>query len=103
VADCISHNRYVASQGIVTSLAYAGIGRGMPNADHLPSMQALARYAVARYAAYPTVWTTCQEYCQGGDVDAWASVAKLQYDLDPYHRSTSLHSCSSNPVAFHDQ
>lgn len=94
---------YVASQGIVTSLAYAGIGRGMPTAEHEPAMLSLARYAVARYAAYPTVWTTCQEYCLGGDTAAWAATAKLQYDLDPYKRSTSLHNCASNPIAFHDQ
>jgi len=81
-ADIDRRVAYVASQGIVTSLAYAGIGRGMPNAEHEPAMLSLARYAVARYAAYPTVWTTCQEYCDGGDVAAWEATAKLQYDLD---------------------
>lgn len=40
VATCIQVN----SQGIVVSLAYAGIGRGMPDATNEPVAAALARY-----------------------------------------------------------
>ena len=60
------------------------------------------RYAVARYSAYSTVWTTCQEYCSGQGhppmVEAWGRIAALQHELDPHKRSTSLHNCASNPV-----
>eukprot|EP00041_Stephanoeca_diplocostata_P015512 m.296443 g.296443 ORF g.296443 m.296443 type:complete len:846 (+) comp20062_c0_seq2:121-2658(+) len=89
---------YVNSRGIVVSLAYAGIGRGMPDTTNEPVATALARYAVARYSAFSTVWTTCQEYCANGDVAAWGRVAKLQYELDPLKRSTSLHNCAQNPI-----
>jgi hypothetical protein len=57
---------YVNSQGMVVSLAFAGIGRGMPTSEFEPQVAALARYAVARYAAFSTVWTTCQEYVHCG-------------------------------------
>jgi len=89
---------YANSQGLVVSLAFAGIGRGMPDASTEPAVTALARYAVARYAGYSTVWTTCQEYCANGDSAAWGRVAESQYALDPLKRSTSLHNCASNPV-----
>jgi hypothetical protein len=49
-ADIDRRVAYVASQGMVISLAYAGIGRGMPDATKEPAMLDLARYAVARHA-----------------------------------------------------
>ena len=58
-----------------------------------------SRYNVARYSAFATIWTTCQEYCAGTSFsDQWAEIAKVQYYLDPHHRSTSLHNCASNPL-----
>jgi hypothetical protein len=91
---------YVNARHMVVSLAFAGIGRGLPKDSGLePAVTALARYAVARYAAYSTVWTTCQEYCtRDADADAWARVARSQWLLDPHKRSTSLHNCASNPI-----
>ena len=91
---------YINTKGMVVSLAFAGIGRGLPEGSGLePQVAALARYAVGRYAGYSTVWTTCQEYCTAGaDADAWARIAKLQWGLDPLKRSTSLHNCYSNPI-----
>lgn len=84
---------YVNSKGIVVSLAFAGIGRGMADDSYEPQLKALARYTVARYAGYSTVWTTCQEYCACGNgspshydarcSDAWMRVAKVQWELDP--------------------
>eukprot|EP00039_Didymoeca_costata_P032356 m.37506 g.37506 ORF g.37506 m.37506 type:complete len:741 (+) comp9320_c0_seq4:164-2386(+) len=98
---------YVNSAGIVVSLAFAGIGRGFTSLDMESGIKLLARYNVARYAAYHTVWTTCQEYCavQGGQpiIDAWGRVAAYQYALDPYKRPNSMHNCFNNPIAFHDQ
>ena len=93
------------SKGIVVSHAFAGIGRGMKSVDSEAMIKMIARYSVARYAAYPTVWTTCQEYCtQGANISAaWGRVAAYQYALDPYNRPNSLHNCFSNPIAFHDE
>lgn len=89
---------YANSRGLVVSLAFAGIGRGMPDATTEAPVTALARYAVARYAGFNTVWTTCQEYCANGDSAAWGRVAESQFALDPLQRSTSLHNCASNPI-----
>jgi len=74
---------------MVVSLAFAGIGRGFTAPSQEPSIAALARYAVARYAGYSTVWTTCQEYCTVAAplVAAWGRIAALQYELDPHKRS----------------
>ena len=93
---------YINSRGMVVSLAFAGIGRGLTDAQQEAPLTALARYAVARYAGFHTVWTTCQEYCSasGGRaplVAAWGRVAASQYALDPHKRSTSLHNCYQNP------
>ena len=90
----------VNSRGMVVSMAWAGIGRGMTNVSLEAAIGALARYAVARYAAYSTVWTTCQEYCtQSDEVSlAWKRLAQLSWELDPLKRATSLHNCASNPI-----
>ena len=93
---------YVTQQGgLLLSLAFAGIGRGLQDVrvQEAP-LHALARYAVARYAALPVVWTTCQEYCTGtAEVSAaWGRIAAVQFALDPYRRPTTLHNCASNPI-----
>ena len=93
----------VNAAGLLVSLAFAGIGRGLPrstSAHDTPFIMSLARYAVARYAAYSTVWTTCQEYCtSNSDAEAWGRIAEVQWLLDPHKRSTSLHNCATNPPA----
>jgi len=90
---------YINAKGLVVSFAFAGIGRGLTEASMEMPISALARYCVGRYAAYHTVWTTCQEYCSGTPFpDAWARIAQLQWELDPHKRSTSLHNCASNPI-----
>ena len=93
---------YVTQQGgLLLSLAFAGIGRGLTDvaAQEAP-LRALARYAVARYGALPVVWTTCQEYCTGtAEVSAaWGRIAAVQFALDAYRRPTTLHNCASNPI-----
>jgi hypothetical protein len=83
----------------VVSFAFAGIGRGLTKAEMEEPISWIARYCVARYAAYQTVWTTCQEYCAGTPFpDAWARIGELQFNLDPHKRSTSLHNCAENPI-----
>ena len=96
---------YVASKGLVISLAQ-GIGRSMKNSSSEPDHKRLARYLLARYGAYPTVWITAQEYndaSAGSCGPCWANVASYIFDLDPYKRANSMHNAATNVIAYHDQ
>jgi hypothetical protein len=95
--------QYVANSGMVISLAQ-GIGRSMTNSSGETEHKRLARYLLARYGAYPTVWITAQEYDDFGACGAcWANVASYVYSLDPYKRPNSMHNGPSNPINYHDQ
>ena len=94
---------YLASKGLVISFAQ-GIGRSMTNSSGEADHKRLARYILARYGAYPTVWITAQEYNDFGACGAcWANVASYVYGLDPYKRANSMHNGPTNPIAYHDQ
>jgi hypothetical protein len=78
----------------------------MKNASAEPDHKRLARYILARYGAYPTVWITAQEFDDvrsGSCGQCWADVAAQIYDLDPYKRANSLHNAYTNPIVYHDQ
>lgn len=96
---------YLTSKGVIISLAQ-GIGRSMKNASAEPDHKRLARYILARYGAYSTVWITAQEFNdirQGACGECWAAVAAYVYDLDPYKRPNSMHNAYTNPIVYHDQ
>ncbi|CAM4871197.1 unnamed protein product [Rotaria socialis] len=96
---------YLASKGMVISMAQ-GIGRSMKNASAESDHKRLARYILARYGAYPTVWITAQEFndvASGACGQCWAHVAEYVYDLDPYKRANSMHNAYTNPIVYHDQ
>ena len=96
---------YLASKGMVISIAQ-GIGRSMKNASVEPDHRRLARYILARYGAYPTIWITAQEFDDvrtGNCIQCWADVAAEVYNLDPYKRANSLHNAYTNPIVYHDQ
>jgi hypothetical protein len=96
---------YLANKGMVISMAQ-GIGRSMKNASVEPDHKRLARYILARYGAYPTVWITAQEFNavhSNSCAQCWANVAAYVYDLDPYKRANSLHNTYTNPIVYHDQ
>ena len=96
---------YVSSKGLVISLAQ-GIGRSMKNSSVEADHKRLARYLLARYGAYPTVWITAQEYNDGNAGSCgpcWANVASYIFDLDPYKRANSMHNAATNVIAYHDQ
>ncbi len=97
--------QYLASKGMVISIAQ-GIGRSMKNASVESDHKRLARYILARYGAYPTVWVTAQEYNDanaGACGPCWANVAAYVFDLDTYKRANSMHNAATNPIAYHDQ
>ena len=97
--------QYLASHGMIISMAQ-GIGRSMKNMSSLIDHKRLARYILARYGAYPTVWITAQEYndaYSGACGPCWAEVASFVFDLDPYKRANSMHNAATNPISYHDQ
>ena len=97
--------QYLASKGMVISMAQ-GIGRSMRDASVESDHKRLARYILARYGAYPTVWITAQEYNDanaGACGPCWANVAAYVFDLDPYKRANSMHNAATNPISYHDQ
>ncbi|CAF2955414.1 unnamed protein product [Rotaria sp. Silwood2] len=78
----------------------------MKNASTESDHKRLARYILARYGAYPTVWITAQEFNDvhsGSCGQCWANVAAYVYDLDPYKRANSMHNAYTNPIVYHDQ
>ncbi|MFG1707032.1 DUF4038 domain-containing protein [Nonomuraea sp. M3C6] len=84
---------YIAGKGVVDAIAM-GVGSSLTDAskDLLPEYQRLARYMVARYAAYPMVWLTAQEFdAPGNCAQCWEQVAQVFADTDPYRQPTTLH------------
>ncbi|MFI7066786.1 DUF4038 domain-containing protein [Kribbella sp. NPDC050124] len=84
---------YIAAKGIVTALAM-GVGSSLTDSTkgQTPEYVRLARYMAARYAAYPVVWLTAQEFDQPANcISCWQQVAKAFHDADPYRNLTSLH------------
>ena len=95
--------QYVVASGLVPSFAFAGAGAALANRTDLPRVKRLARYAVARYASLPVIWTGCQEWCLSQCSGCWAEVGALTFELDPHKRANTLNSCESNPMMYHDQ
>jgi hypothetical protein len=95
---------YIADKGLVTAMTM-GVGRSLKPGQEslLPNYYRLARYIVARYAAYPVAWLTAQEYTLNACGTCWANIAHYFWAIDPYHRATSLHNQTTNPIAYHDQ
>lgn len=94
--------QYLANRGMVISLAQ-GIGRSMQSSSSESDHKRLARYILARYGAYPTVWITVQEYNSAGACGpCWANVSAYVFDFDPYKRANSMHN-GYNVIAYHDQ
>ena len=84
---------YIAGQGVVDAITM-GVGSSLTDAtaDQLPEYQRLARYMVARYAAYPMVWLTAQEFdAPGNCAQCWEQVAQVFAATDPYNQPASLH------------
>ncbi|MFG1707031.1 DUF4038 domain-containing protein [Nonomuraea sp. M3C6] len=89
---------YISSKGMATFLAM-GVGVSLSGVDQTAwaaglraDYERLARYMVARYAAYPVVWMTAQEFDTPGNcAQCWADIARYVHAVDPYHRATSLH------------
>lgn len=93
--------QYLSDAGMVTALGLDW-ARYMGDASFVNDYKRLARYVVARYGAYPTVWMTSGEVGRG-DPAQWSQVASYAYGLDPYQRANTIHNDADNPVRWHDQ
>lgn len=87
--NCDNRIQYLAQKGIVSAL---GLDWGpCAYSDYtVAGFKAMARYIVARYAAYPVVWLTCGEARMNSPY--WAEVARYIDAIDPYQHPTTLHS-----------
>ncbi len=98
--------KYIADKGFVHAnaqlffVAELGSNRAVYTDAYL---EKLCRYWVARYSAYPVMWTTAQEcdndfYRERGDhnyfdatTNPWKLVASYIYKYDPYKHSLTAH------------
>ncbi|MDG0792181.1 DUF4038 domain-containing protein [Cohnella ginsengisoli] len=92
---------YLSDAGMVTAMGLDW-ARYMSDSSFLNDYKRAARYVVARYGAYPTVWLTSGEVGRG-DPAQWSQVAAYAYGLDPYKRANSLHNEADNAIRWHDQ
>jgi hypothetical protein len=84
---------YITGKGVVDAITM-GVGSSLTDATkgQLPEYEHLARYMVARYAAYPMVWLTAQEFDGPSNcAQCWEQVAQVFAETDPYQQPTSLH------------
>ncbi|MHB1484837.1 MAG: LamG-like jellyroll fold domain-containing protein [Saccharofermentanales bacterium] len=92
--------KYIADSGLVHANASLVFSTELQyNAQYYPAayLQKLARYWVARYAAYPVMWTTAQEVdqtCYGAfdrATSPWKTVFNALHQYDPYQHPLTAH------------
>jgi hypothetical protein len=89
--------QYAVEKGLVVAL---GIDWGrLLESGNEADYKRMARYIVARYGAYPTVWTGGGEYGQGSAA-SWKNVLDYTYAIDAYKRANTLHNDYTNTIAF---
>lgn len=106
--------QYIADCGMVHANAELVFSACMAGkAFTLEYIKKLVRYWVARYSAYPVLWTTAQEVdaygygFQSPDEPAenyknWVLVAELTYEMDPYKHPITAHmGCKVKESTFH--
>jgi len=93
---------YLAESGLVTAL---GLG-WYPLVDtDLEGVKHFARYVVARYGAYPMVWTLGGEVAgyepelRQSRIDRWREVALTIRDVDGYQHPITAHAAAERPIA----
>ncbi|GGD60374.1 apiosidase-like domain-containing protein [Paenibacillus nasutitermitis] len=89
--------QYAIDKGLVVAL---GIDWGrLLDSGNEADYKRMARYIVARYGAYPTVWTGGGEYGQGSAA-SWKNVLDYTYSIDAYKRANTLHNDYTNTISF---
>jgi len=93
--------KYIAKKGLVnanSSICWAKDPAEFPNAYSEHYMYKLGRYWVARYGAYPVLWTVAQEIDKNMykaydslTINKWFAVAKGINENDTYHHPLTAH------------
>ncbi len=96
--------KYIADKGLVHANAQLLFPTSVTKAFR-ENVQSLTRYWVARYAAYPVMWTLAQEVDDGsmnyqveGVNEAFLDICKYLNEYDPYKNPTSAHQLNSSKV-----
>lgn len=101
---------YVANAGLVDALGIAW-NDSILSPEGPRAMAATARYIVARYGAYPMVWTLAGEIAGYNPemretlIDRWREVAKVFEECDGYGHLQTAHYTNERPFAsyYHDE
>ena len=93
--------KYIADAGFVNAVGYSW-GGAIVHEGGVERYKALAKYLVARYAAYPIVWTLAGElpgYFGNftETVNAWREVALVTEACDGYNNLQSVHLATDRP------
>ena len=91
---------YVADKGIVNAL---GLCWFMSVNNNIPHIRNLARYIIARYGAYPLIYTLAGEVggydlkAQPALLEQWKEVADYMYEMDGYPHLHTVHYTNERP------
>ena len=89
--------KYIAQKGLVHANAHLDFPSVVSNEGFRDNVEALSRYWVARYGAYPVMWTMGQEVDQGIDpknpllVPTYRRMMAETYRCDPYKSPLGAH------------
>lgn len=98
---------YIADQGLVHANAELFFVQEINSQAYTPAyLVKLTKYWVARYGAYPVLWTIAQEsdpdcYKQVPP-DKWFTVAETIFVNDAYHQPLTAHMCNDNVCGAHN-
>ena len=93
---------YLAERGLVVAL---GLGWHQAVDENLDGVRRFAREVVARYGAYPVVWTLGGEVAgykpalRPNRIDRWRQVARTIQSTDGYDHPRTAHSTTEQPLA----
>ncbi len=101
--DYDKYFQYIAEKGLVHANAQLLFPSGVTK-NFCDNVRSLTRYWVARYAAYPVMWTLGQEvddantYNVEGAKEAFLEMAKYIDEFDPYNSPLSAHQLNATKI-----
>lgn len=98
---------YIADQGLVHANAELFFVQEINNQAYTPEyLVKLTKYWLARYGAYPVLWTIAQESDQDDykhvPPEKWYTVAETIHIHDAYHQPLTAHMCNDNVCGGHN-
>ncbi len=103
--DLDRYFKYIAEKGLVHANAELGFPSLAGNEPFRNNVEALTRYWVARYGAYPVMWTLAQE-CDDATYfsekfpvwQTYIEMCRVINDVDPYRHPLSAHQINARDV-----